>query len=83
LEYILSVANFVLVRVGNGKEVFQKLLKRGMIIRAMDEYKLPEWVRVSVGIPNQNRRFFRNLDKILAAAQSKCREMRRGGFLSF
>src|SRR6202008_3235163 len=32
LEFIPSVANFVLVRVGNGKEIFQKLLRRGMIV---------------------------------------------------
>jgi histidinol-phosphate aminotransferase len=38
-EYIPSVANFVLVRVGNGKEVFQKFLKGRMIIRAINEYK--------------------------------------------
>ena len=65
LEYIPSVANFVLVKVGNGKEVFQKLLKRGMIVRAMDEYKLPEWIRVSVGTPEQNHRFFEDLDEVL------------------
>ena len=58
LEYVPSVANFILVKVGKGKEVFQKLLKRGMIVRAMDEYKLPEWIRVTVGTPEQNRRFF-------------------------
>jgi histidinol-phosphate aminotransferase len=65
LEYIPSVANFVLVKVGSGKEVFQKLLRRGMIVRAMDEYKLPEWIRVSVGTPEQNRRFFEDLDAVL------------------
>ena len=65
LEYVPSVANFVLVKVGKGKEVFQKLLKRGMIVRAMDEYKLPEWIRVSVGTPEQNRRFFEDLDQVL------------------
>jgi histidinol-phosphate aminotransferase len=64
LEYVPSVANFVLVRVGNGKEIFQKLLKRGMIVRAMDEYKLPDWIRVSVGKPDQNRRFFEDLDAV-------------------
>jgi histidinol-phosphate aminotransferase len=64
LEYVPSVANFVLVRVGNGKDIFQKLLKRGMIVRAMDEYKLPDWIRVSVGKPDQNRRFFEDLDAV-------------------
>jgi histidinol-phosphate aminotransferase len=65
LEFVPSVANFVLVKVGKGKETFQKLLKRGMIVRAMDEYKLPEWIRVSVGTPDQNRRFLSDLDEVL------------------
>jgi histidinol-phosphate aminotransferase len=65
LEFVPSVANFVLVRVGKGKETFQKLLNRGMIVRAMDEYKLPEWIRVSVGTPEQNRRFLEDLDGVL------------------
>jgi histidinol-phosphate aminotransferase len=65
LEYVPSVANFVLLKVGNGKEVFQNLLKRGMIVRAMDEYKLPEWIRVTVGTPEQNRRFLADLDHVL------------------
>ena len=61
------MANFILVNVGKGKEVFQKLLKRGMIVRAMDEYKLPEWIRVTVGTPEQNRRFLEDLDQVLTA----------------
>jgi histidinol-phosphate aminotransferase len=65
LEYVPSVANFILVKVGNGKEIFQKLLRRGMIVRAMDEYKLPDWIRVSVGTPEQNRRFLADLDQVL------------------
>jgi histidinol-phosphate aminotransferase len=67
LEYVPSVANFVLVKVGKGQEVFRRLLQRGMIVRAMDEYKLPEWIRVSVGTPEQNRRFFEDLDQVLSA----------------
>ena len=65
LKYVPSVANFVLVNVGNGKEIFQRLLKRGMIVRAMDEYKLPQWIRVTVGTPEQNRRFLADLDRVL------------------
>jgi histidinol-phosphate aminotransferase len=65
LEYVPSVANFILVKVGNGKEVFQNLLRRGMIVRAMDEYKLPDWIRVTVGTPDQNKRFLSDLDQVL------------------
>jgi len=65
LEYIPSVANLILLKVGNGKRLFNKLLREGIIVRAMDEYDLPEYIRVSVGLPNQNRRFIGKLRKIL------------------
>jgi histidinol-phosphate aminotransferase len=60
------VANFVLVEVGDGDAVFQKMLKEGVIVRAMRGYKLPEWVRISVGTPEQNRRCLEVLDRVLA-----------------
>ncbi|HEY0789814.1 MAG TPA: histidinol-phosphate transaminase, partial [Chthoniobacterales bacterium] len=66
LEFVPSSANFVLLRVGDGKEVFQRLLRRGMIVRAMNEYKLPDWLRVSVGTSEQNERFLADLDAVLA-----------------
>ena len=61
LEFVPSVANFVLVRVGDGDAIFQALLKRGVIVRAMRSYKLPEWIRVSVGTMEQNRHFITEL----------------------
>lgn len=64
LEYIPSVANFVLVRVGDGDKIFQSLLKLGIIVRAMRSYKLPEWIRVSIGTMEQNRRFISELQKL-------------------
>jgi len=65
LEYVPSSANFVLVKVGDGKAIFEKLLRRGTIVRATGEYKLPEWIRVSVGTMDQNRRFFEDLDAVM------------------
>lgn len=64
LEYVPSAANFVLVRVGDGDKVFQALLKRGLIVRAMRSYKLPDWIRVSVGTMEQNRCFIAELEKL-------------------
>ena len=49
-----SYANFILVKVGDGDAVFSGMLKQGVIIRAMRSYKLPEWVRISVGTMPQN-----------------------------
>ncbi len=67
LEYVPSKANFVLVRVGDGDAVFRALMSRGVIVRAMRGYKLPEWIRVSVGTMPQNERFVMELDRVLAA----------------
>ena len=67
LEFVPSLANFVLVRVGDGDAVFQALLRRGIIVRAMRSYKLPEWIRVSVGTMEQNRRFIETLRELLDA----------------
>jgi histidinol-phosphate aminotransferase len=66
LEFVPSHANFVLVRVGDGKKVFDALLRRGIIVRAMGSYGLPEWIRVSVGTMPQNELFvaaLRELDR--------------------
>ena len=67
LEFVPSHANFVLVRVGNGDAVFQELLRQGIIVRAMRSYKLPAWIRVSVGTMEQNRRFIEALRSLDAA----------------
>lgn len=66
LEFVPSHANFVLVRVGDGKKVFEALLRRGIIVRAMASYGLPGWIRVSVGTMPQNEMFIaalRDLDR--------------------
>jgi histidinol-phosphate aminotransferase len=65
LEYVPSVANFVLVNVGDGNAVFQTMLRKGIILRAMASYGLPEWIRISVGTMEQNRRCIEEL-KVLA-----------------
>lgn len=66
-EFVPSHANFVLVKVGDGDAVFGALLKKGIIVRAMRGYKLPEWVRISIGTPEQNKRCLDELSKLLAS----------------
>jgi histidinol-phosphate aminotransferase len=66
LEYIPSEANFIMVKVGDGNEVFKALLSKGVIVRAMASYRLPEWIRVSVGTPPQNHRFVAELQEYLS-----------------
>ena len=64
LEFVPSHANFVLLRVGDGKKVFEALLRRGLIVRAMGSYGLPEWIRVSVGTMLQNKAFIAALRQL-------------------
>jgi len=66
LEIVPSEANFLLVRVGDGARVFAELQRRGVIVRPMKPYGMPEWVRVTVGAPAQNERFLAALDQVFA-----------------
>ncbi len=55
IETVPSGANFILARTGNGREVFQALQKRKVIVRPMDPYGLPDHIRITVGTPEQNQ----------------------------
>lgn len=70
LEYVPSHANFLLVKVGDGDRVFREMLKQGVIVRAMSSYKLPGWVRISIGTEAQNQRCVQVLDSVLELAAS-------------
>ena len=65
LSFIPSHANFVLARVGDGLSVFRALQRKGIITRPMGSYELPEWLRISVGIPEENRRCIHALAEVL------------------
>lgn len=67
IGFIPSVANFVLVRTGmKGEDLFQKLLRYGVIVRPMEAYGYPDAVRVSVGTREEIGRFLMALDRCLA-----------------
>ncbi|MDE3084649.1 MAG: aminotransferase class I/II-fold pyridoxal phosphate-dependent enzyme, partial [Verrucomicrobiota bacterium] len=73
LEFVPSVANFILVKVGDpsagsgwdGARLFDALQRRGVIVRPLKPYGLPEWLRVTVGTRPQNERFLRELRALL------------------
>lgn len=70
LEYVPSYGNFVLVRVGDddqaGARVNLALLKQGVIVRPVGNYGLPQWLRISIGLPQENAVFLAALKKALA-----------------
>ncbi|MDX1373925.1 MAG: histidinol-phosphate transaminase [Burkholderiales bacterium] len=57
LAAIPSFGNFLTVRVGKAAEIYKRLLKRGVIVRPVAGYGLPEHLRVSVGTGDENARF--------------------------
>jgi histidinol-phosphate aminotransferase len=68
LEYVPSAANFVLAKVGDGQRVFEELQKRGVIVRQMAGYGLPQWIRISMGTNAENSRCMAALKMVLAEA---------------
>ena len=71
LEYIPSLGNFVALAVpgANGSpgasEVYEDLLRLGVIVRPIAEYGLPRHLRVSIGLPEENARFLQALARVL------------------
>jgi histidinol-phosphate aminotransferase len=70
LEYVPSYGNFVLVKVGEddgaGARVNLALLKQGVIVRPVGAYGLPQWLRISIGLPEENARFVEAITKALS-----------------
>lgn len=66
LEYVPSVANFMLIKVGDGNAVFEALQRRGVIVRPVKSYGLPAWIRVTVGTPRQNERLLAELRQVIS-----------------
>ena len=57
IEVVPSKGNFVLAKVADAVRINAELLKRGVIVRPVANYGLPEFLRVSVGLAGQNARF--------------------------
>lgn len=66
LQVFPTQANFFLVNVGrDAKEVFELMLRQGVIVRAMTAYGYPDYIRINVGLSEENRRFLDALDRVL------------------
>jgi histidinol-phosphate aminotransferase len=53
---------------GAGARINLELLKRGIIVRPVGNYGLPEWLRISIGLPEENDAFIHALREILKSA---------------
>lgn len=66
IKYFPTQANFFLIDTGkNADEVFEKMLKQGVIVRSMTSYGYPNYIRINVGLHEENVRFLNALEKII------------------
>jgi len=64
LKTLPSYPNFVNVQVAN-PGVHEGLLRQGIIVRPLTGYGLPDWLRVTIGLPAENERFLTGVAKTL------------------
>lgn len=67
LEYIPCHTNFILVRVGDGANVYAEALARGVITRPMGGYGLPEYIRITIGSESENNKCLAVLRDIMTS----------------
>ena len=65
LRFVPSAGNFVFVCVGNGPTVFKEMLARKIIVRPLTAYGLREWLRITVGTMEQNKKCIAALKEVL------------------
>ena len=66
IKYFPTQANFFLIDVGkDADEVFESMLRQGVIVRSMRSYGYPEYIRVNVGLAEENVRFIKALEKVI------------------
>lgn len=74
VAYIPSSGNFVLFKAGDGADAGAKvnraLLERGIIVRPVANYGLPQWLRVSIGTEAENAKFLAALPDAMRAASA-------------
>jgi len=57
LKYIPSQGNFITMQVGKAGEIYKRLLRRGVIVRPVTGYGLPEHLRITIGTAEENEKF--------------------------
>jgi histidinol-phosphate aminotransferase len=66
LVYFKTESNFFLIDVGQSADaIFEKMLKQGVIVRSMRAYGYPHYIRINVGLEEENRRFIQALKTVI------------------
>lgn len=65
LNYIPSYGNFLTIEVGSDADkLYDELLHEGVIVRPVGGYELPNHLRVSIGLPEENQAFIKAMKKL-------------------
>lgn len=67
LEFIKSYANFIMLKIEGAADINQALLEQGVIVRPLKGYGLEDWLRITVGLAEDNTRLIDTLKSILNA----------------
>ena len=79
IRYYPTQANFFLIDVQrNADEIFEQLLKKGVIVRSMRSYGYAELIRVNAGLPQENERFIKALADVLGTGSITADGQRAG-----
>jgi histidinol-phosphate aminotransferase len=66
LAFVPSVGNFIALQIGeNASAVYEGLLREGVIVRPVDNYAMPGYLRISIGLAEENNRLLRALGKVI------------------
>jgi histidinol-phosphate aminotransferase len=66
VSFVPTQTNFILIKLGaRAEEIYKAFLQKGVIIRSMASYGLKDYVRVTIGLPEENERFIGLLKKII------------------
>lgn len=66
IEYIPSLGNFITMNVnGSAVDIYQKLLRLGVIVRPLQTYDMPNYIRVTIGTEDQNEKFLNALERVM------------------
>ncbi len=67
LQYIPSAGNFLTIDMAqDAMPIYQKLLHKGVIVRPVANYKMPNHLRVSIGLEHENQKYIDALQEILS-----------------
>ena len=70
LDYIPSFGNFVSFRIADAADTYRQLLRHGVIVRPIANYEMPDYLRVSIGLFDENARFLDVMQTIIGGGRA-------------